>query len=342
MMTLMMADQGAEVIKVEPPAGDPARDAGAVRGGTVGVVPQPQPRQEERRARSQERAGRAALWDADRPRRRVRRRLPARRRSRGSASTTTRCAARNPRIVYCSISAFGQTGALAHHPAHDMAVQALAGSCRSTTARMATPVVPGVPSADMAAGLTALSAVLMALIARGTSGRGEYVDVRDVSTRCCRGRRISPAARLPVATARVRRRSARWAGRRFYNVYATADGRHIALGGREPKFVAQSADRARPRRPGPARRSARRRAGRADRLSARRSSRRAPATNGSNGLPTRTSRSRPCSTSARRSTSRMSPNAGCWWKRRARIRSRPRSGSRAKAGTAKPAPELGE
>jgi hypothetical protein len=44
------------------------------------------------------------------------------------------CAERNPRLVYCSISAFGQSGPLSDHPAHDMGAQALAGFCRSTTA----------------------------------------------------------------------------------------------------------------------------------------------------------------------------------------------------------------
>src|SRR5690606_25364961 len=86
-------------------------------------------------------------------------------------------AARNPRIVYCSISAFGQQGALADHPAHDMAVQALAGFLSVNDGPDGTPVVPGAPSADMAAGLTALSAVLMALLGREKSGCGDYVDI---------------------------------------------------------------------------------------------------------------------------------------------------------------------
>ncbi len=58
----------------------------------------------------------------------------------------------NPAIVYCSISAFGQDGALAHHPAHDMAVQALAGflSVNDGAGRYAGRA--GRAVADMAAG----------------------------------------------------------------------------------------------------------------------------------------------------------------------------------------------
>jgi crotonobetainyl-CoA:carnitine CoA-transferase CaiB-like acyl-CoA transferase len=139
-------------------------------------------------------------------------------------------------IVYCSISAFGQTGALAHHPAHDMAVQALAGFLSVNDGRDGTPVVPGAPSADLAAGLTALSAVLMALVGRDRTGEGAYIDCAmfDSLLPWCAhtaGSAISGGA-SPVSSLQ---RSL--GGAAFYQVYPTADGKHVVLGGRELKFA---------------------------------------------------------------------------------------------------------
>ena len=59
----------------------------------------------------------------------------------------------NPRIVYGSISAFGQTGPLAHKPAHDLSVQAEAGLVSVNLGPDGQPAMPGVPSADMLQGL---------------------------------------------------------------------------------------------------------------------------------------------------------------------------------------------
>jgi crotonobetainyl-CoA:carnitine CoA-transferase CaiB-like acyl-CoA transferase len=99
------------------------------------------------------------------------------------------------------------------------------------------PVVPGVPSADMAAGLTALSAVLMALIGRERTGRGDYVDCAmfDALLPWC-----AHIAGEAVADGEPPRSSSQRSlgGAALYNVYQTSDGRHIALGGREAKFVA--------------------------------------------------------------------------------------------------------
>jgi CoA:oxalate CoA-transferase len=142
----------------------------------------------------------------------------------------------NPAIIYCSISAFGQHGALAHHPAHDMAVQALAGFLSVNDGPDGTPVVPGAPSADMAAGLTALSAVLMALIGRGATGEGAYIDCAMFDSLlpwCVHTAGGAIAGGEPPRSAAQRSLG----GAAFYQVYETADARHIVLGGREIKFA---------------------------------------------------------------------------------------------------------
>ena len=236
MLTVMMADQGAEVIKIEPAAGDPARqqlpdEAGQsvwfrnLNRGKQSIV-----------LDLKSDAGKARLWElidaADvfvegfRPG--VMKRL---------GFDYDAVAACNPGIVYCSISAFGQTGDLAHHPAHDMAVQALAGFLSVNDGEGGAPVVPGAPAADMAAGLTGLSAVLMALIGREKSGRGDYIDCAMFDALlpwCAHTAGGAIAGGAPPRSSYQRSLG----GAAFYNVYETSDGRHIVLGGREMKFVA--------------------------------------------------------------------------------------------------------
>ncbi len=139
-------------------------------------------------------------------------------------------AARNPRIVYCAISAFGQDGPLRDKPAHDLAVQALVG-----TAALVAPAMPNLVAADMAASLTALSAILMALLARERTGKGDYIDIAMADallawtpniTGSVLGRDEAPAPAL----------MRNYGGQAMNRLYATKDGGHIALAGNERKF----------------------------------------------------------------------------------------------------------
>jgi crotonobetainyl-CoA:carnitine CoA-transferase CaiB-like acyl-CoA transferase len=235
MLSLMMADHGAQVMKVEPPAGDPARaQAPFEQGQSVWF------RNLNRGKHSialdlKSDAGRAALWalidEADvflesfRPG--VMKRL---------GFDYDSVSARNPRIVYCSISAFGQTGELAHHAAHDIAVQAVTGFLSVNDGPDGMPVVPGVPSADMAAGLTGLSAVLMALIGRDQTGRGDYCDIAMYDAMLPWSAHIAGASYgggEPPRSANQRSLG----GAAFYNVYKTSDDQYVVLGGRELKFA---------------------------------------------------------------------------------------------------------
>lgn len=236
MLTLMMADQGAEVIKVEPPAGDPARSQAPFEAGQSVWF-----RNLNRGKKSvvidlKQDAGRNTLWtlleNADVFVEGFRPGVMAR-----LGFDYDAVAARNPRIVYCSISAFGQKGSIAQHPAHDLAVQAMTGFLAVNDGTNGIPVVPGAPSADMAAGLTALSGVLMALIGRERSGRGDYLDIAMFDTLlpwCAHivGEALAGGPPTPSHSQRS------LGGAAFYNVYLTADNRYVVLAGREPKFVA--------------------------------------------------------------------------------------------------------
>ncbi len=235
MMTMMMADQGAEVIKVETVAGDPAREQAPFEAGQSVWFRNLNRAKKSVTLELKSDDGKERLWtlidgadvfvEGFRPG--VMKRL---------GFDFDAVLARNPRIVYCSISAFGQTGARAHHPAHDMVTQALAGFLSVNDGPDGKPVVPGAPSADLAAGLTALSATLMALIGRDKTGKGGFIDCAmfDSLLPWCvhtAGSAIS-GGDAPVSS---RQRSLGGAG--FYQVYGTSDGKHVVLGGRENKFA---------------------------------------------------------------------------------------------------------
>src|SRR5262249_20374876 len=85
--------------------------------------------------------------------------------------------ARNPRIVYCSISAFGNASPDRARPAHDLALEAVSGVLSMTVGSDGEPVIPGVPIADHLGALQGLAAILMALLRRESSGLGDYVDI---------------------------------------------------------------------------------------------------------------------------------------------------------------------
>lgn len=83
----------------------------------------------------------------------------------------------HPRLIYCSISGFGQTGPRRDAPGYDSVVQAEGGLMSVTGHAELPPVRLGVAIGDMAAGLYAAYAIVTALLARGRSGRGQFIDV---------------------------------------------------------------------------------------------------------------------------------------------------------------------
>jgi len=86
-------------------------------------------------------------------------------------------AARNRRLVYAAISAFGQNGPWRDRPGVDGVVQAMGGIMSVTGTADGPPVKAGVPAADMAGGIYAATSILAALLARERTGRGQRVDV---------------------------------------------------------------------------------------------------------------------------------------------------------------------
>ena len=84
---------------------------------------------------------------------------------------------RHPKLIYVSISGFGRTGPRRDEAGYDAVAQAEGGLMSITGVPEGPPVRLGVAIADIAAGMFAFQGLLLALIARGTSGRGQHVDV---------------------------------------------------------------------------------------------------------------------------------------------------------------------
>ena len=235
MLSVMMADHGARVFKIEPPGGEPVRAQGPFENGQSVWFTQLNRGKHSHVLDLKSAEGKTALTaliaEADVVLEGFRPGVMARL---GFDYEAVR--AINPAIVYCSITAFGQHGELAHHPAHDLAVQALAGFLAVNDGLGGAPVVPGVASSDMAAGLTALSGVLMALLARERTGQGDYLDIAmfDSLLPWCAHTASAAIAGGPAPRSGQQRSLG---GAAFYQVYRTSDDRYVALGGREIKFA---------------------------------------------------------------------------------------------------------
>ena len=144
----------------------------------------------------------------------------------------------NPRIVYCSISGYGQDGPYAHKGGHDINYQGYAGILEQSGAAGGEPAPGNFQIGDLAGGvLSAAMGILAALFDAQRSGRGRYIDV--AMTDCAMAHAIMPMAALQsYGAGRPMPRGEDYTTGRLpcYGVYATADGRHLALGAIEPHF----------------------------------------------------------------------------------------------------------
>ncbi len=82
-----------------------------------------------------------------------------------------------PRLVYCSMSGFGQTGPRREDPAFDQIIQGFSGFMSITGSEEGGPMRAGPPIADLTAGLVAVQGIVLALLEREKSGRGQLVDI---------------------------------------------------------------------------------------------------------------------------------------------------------------------
>ena len=83
----------------------------------------------------------------------------------------------NPRLVFCSISGYGHTGPASHLPGYDLIIQGEGGIASLTGDAKSPPYKVGTSQADIIAGMTAFQGILLALLTRGQTGRGQKVDI---------------------------------------------------------------------------------------------------------------------------------------------------------------------
>jgi crotonobetainyl-CoA:carnitine CoA-transferase CaiB-like acyl-CoA transferase len=90
----------------------------------------------------------------------------------------------NPRLIYCSLTGFGQTGPYAHRAGYDFIIQGMAGVMSVTGEPNGQPQKVGVAVTDVFTGVYAATAILAALVQRGVTGRGQQIDMAlmDVAT----------------------------------------------------------------------------------------------------------------------------------------------------------------
>jgi len=232
--TRLLSDMGADVIKVEPPAGDPLRSLNPVTGSADGVpfwktcnagksvLRLDLKKDEDKSVLSELLKSADVLFESYRPG--VLERLGFGRQKLGEL---------NPGLVHLALTGYGQTGPKSSDGGHDLNYIALTGAL-SVSGTNQTPVINWPPADDLSAAQQAVIAIQGALLRRTRNGQGAYIDLSmsDVYlswqdwglTSALNGGGISRGACLLGG------------GAACYQVYATSDARHIALGALEPKF----------------------------------------------------------------------------------------------------------
>lgn len=175
--TMVLGDLGADVIKVEPPDGDETRAWGppfaagesayylCVNRNKRGMVVDLKTDEGKAIVRELARVS-DVLLENFRPGTLARYELDY---------ETLR--SENPRLVYCAISGFGQTGPLRDRPGYDFMIQAMGGIMSVTGDPDGEPMKVGVAITDLFAGQNAVIAILAALQARDRTGEGQYIDI---------------------------------------------------------------------------------------------------------------------------------------------------------------------
>jgi crotonobetainyl-CoA:carnitine CoA-transferase CaiB-like acyl-CoA transferase len=229
---MLLADMGAEVLKIESP--DPERPRGVEwdrraafafvnrnkRSMTLNLKT-PEGQAIFRRLAQ----GADVIVEGFRPG--VMRRL-------GADYETVR--ALNPRIVYCSLSGFGQDGPYRNYPAHDLNYISLAGVLGLIGERDRKPVIPLNLIADYAgASLHGALGIVLALFARERTGRGQHVDIAYLDTTISL-LAATPNMRFFFSDGLAPRRGEGFLGGSYpyYAIYETRDGKLLTIGCTEP------------------------------------------------------------------------------------------------------------
>ncbi|MBI4789373.1 MAG: CoA transferase [Chloroflexi bacterium] len=143
----------------------------------------------------------------------------------------------NPRIVYCSLSGYGQDGPYKDRAGHDLNYLALTGLLAANGASGGPPIPPAAQIADLGGGMLAAISILAALVGRNRTGEGQYLDVSLYDAALSWAGTMVGAAYV-AGKERAPGRMQLNGGMACYNVYETKDGQFITLGAIEPHFWA--------------------------------------------------------------------------------------------------------
>jgi crotonobetainyl-CoA:carnitine CoA-transferase CaiB-like acyl-CoA transferase len=232
---LLLADLGAETVKIEPPGGEPMRRLAAGRGalspfyqamnGGKTVVELDLKSRDGALDFERLIASADVMVESYRPG--VLDRL---------GFTRERLLELNPRLVHAALSGWGQTGPYRLKAGHDLNYMSLGGGLIAS----GTPEAPGIawpPTADYASGIQAAATVLAALVARGRTGKGAFLDVSLAET-VLAWQSLGLTAHAQALDAPARGRNRLNGGAACYNLYRTKDGRFVSIGNLEAKFWA--------------------------------------------------------------------------------------------------------
>jgi alpha-methylacyl-CoA racemase len=149
------------------------------------------------------------------------------------------CTSRNPRLVYARMTGWGQEGPYANVPGHDINYVALGGALGAFGRDGEAPIPPLNLIGDYGGGGMLLAiGVLSALFERSVSGRGQVIDTAMVDGVALLTTTFY-GMRADGVWSNVRGTNTLDMGTPFYNVYETADGRYLTLGGGEPQFYSE-------------------------------------------------------------------------------------------------------
>jgi crotonobetainyl-CoA:carnitine CoA-transferase CaiB-like acyl-CoA transferase len=144
----------------------------------------------------------------------------------------------NPRLIYVSITGYGQTGPYRDRAGHDLNYLALSGLSSYTGRRDSGPLPLGVQVADIAGGsLHGVIGLLAAVIARQSTGQGQHVDIS--MTDCAFSLHAMAGAGYLAGNVEPDMQNQVLNGGSFYDYYRTRDGRWLSVGRLEPQFMQQ-------------------------------------------------------------------------------------------------------
>ncbi|MBA4419149.1 MAG: CoA transferase [Syntrophus sp. (in: bacteria)] len=141
----------------------------------------------------------------------------------------------NPGVVYCSLSGYGQDGPYRDRAGHDLNYNAIAGIL-AMTGNEAGPALPGLLLADVAGGLAAVIAIMMGLLHKEKTGHGQYVDVSMFDVLFSWFSLTNVAQSIALDKPLLREEGAFTGKLACYQMYRTKDDQYVTLGSLEQKF----------------------------------------------------------------------------------------------------------